>query len=399
MPLFEEVLELDTDSGRGAPMHVVELHDVHQQGAAATRELARVVHAVGTRLSIRVAAPGRAAVLDLRDAGLVPMLLAPVADEETRRFVRDERIEALALPAGGWRSAGDEAWACERWELAVDAPAELLAACRRPLFGFTTHEPARALAVRALTRLAPHDEGEYPVFVPDLAVSAVEGPDAGGGQWAGRWEVQARVRNPFPFAVRVAAKVFVRRGAFEARGLPARLELGPGEVALLPFALAGGSWSPGGDPLFAALFSWQRGPGRPAGKLLLDAPLVRRRAAVADVISRRLPMLREGPTEPAASMTLRRHGRELLLAIENPGGLDDARALCVLDGRQYIGGRGVRAPLPADFDARKDGVPFSCGMLGRRGGASARIVRRWAGGVPEGPESGAPGRLLPLGVA
>ena len=48
------------------------------------------------------------------------------------------------------------------------------------------------------------------------------------------------------------------------------------------FRIAGGSRSPGGDPLFAALLSWKEGPGRPLGRLLLDAPLMRVRSAVAD---------------------------------------------------------------------------------------------------------------------
>lgn len=397
LPLFEEVLELEGEVGRGSPLHLVELRDPRSLA-----EVARVVRDLGRRLSLRVATPLRSAALELRDAGLIPMLVAEAADPELRRFVRDERIEALALPAGGWRAAGPEPWSCERWELGVDAPGDLHAACRTPLNGFTTHEPARALALRALTRLAPHDGGPYPLQVPDLPVSGV-GEGGTGGQWSGRWALVARVRNPFPFDVRVACQLFVRRGAFEVGGLPARLGLAPLEEARIPFTLAGGSWSPGGDPLFAALFRWGRGPGRPAGKLLFDAPLVRRRAVVADVIPRRLPMLREGPAEPAASMTLRRAGLELLIAIENPGGLADARALCLLDGRRYVGGRGLRAPLPPDFDRRAGGVPFSCGMHGRSAGVgsaappgSGRTVRRWAGGLPEGPDSGDPGRLLPL---
>lgn len=394
LPLLEEVLELEGDPGQARPMHAIFLHE-----PAAAGELARSLKSVGQRLAVRVGAARRADALELRDLGLVPMLAAEAADEELRRFVRDERIEALALPAGGWRGAGEGSWPCERWELCVDAPADLLAACRRPLFGFTTHQPARARAVRELVALAPEDRGGYPLEVPELAV-ATRG-EGEGGEWAGRWRPTARVRNPFPFPVRVALQVFVRRGAFEVRGLPVRLSLSPGERWDVPFEIAGGSWSPGGDPLCAALFRWERGPGRPAGRLLLDAPLARRRATVADVIPRRLTMLREGPRDPAASMTLRRQGRELLIAIENAGGLADAQALCVLDGRPYRGGRGLRALLPPDFDERPEGIAFSCGMLGRHAGAAGEgaVLRRWAGGLPQGPDSGDPGRLVPLARA
>lgn len=393
LPLLEEVLELEGDPGQARPMHAISLHE-----PAAAGELARVLKSVGQRLAVRVGVERRSAALELRDLGLVPMLRAEAPDEDLRRFVRDERLEAVALPAGGWRGAGEGDWSCERWELGVDAPADLLAACRRPLFGLTTHEPARARAVRELVALVPEYGGAYPLEVPELAVAG--GAEGEGGEWAGRWRPTLRVRNPLPFPVRVAVQVFVRRGAFEVRGLPVRLSLLPGSRAEVPFEIAGGSWSPGGDPLCAALFRWERGPGRPAGRLLLDAPLVRRRATVADVIPRRLTMLREGPRDPAASMTLRRQGRELLIAIENAGGLADAQAVCVLEGRPYRGGRGLRAPLPADFDARPEGVAFACGMLGRRAdAASGAVLRRWSGGLPQIPDSGAPGRLLPLGVA
>ncbi|QDU84349.1 cytoplasmic glycerophosphodiester phosphodiesterase [Planctomycetes bacterium Pla163] len=59
---------------------------------------------------------------------------APVAedaDEEDLAFVRRERIDAHGLAARGWEgTVGRRSWPCERWAWSVDAPADLLDACR-----------------------------------------------------------------------------------------------------------------------------------------------------------------------------------------------------------------------------------------------------------------------------
>jgi hypothetical protein len=68
-----------------------------------------------------------------------------------------------------------------------------------------------------------------------------------------------------------------------------------------------------------------------------------------------------------------------------------------VDGRTYHGGRGLRTQLPEDFDQREGGVPFSCGMW--TGKAGERVLRRWAGGVPDELGSGAPGRLVSARLA
>jgi hypothetical protein len=201
------------------------------------------------------------------------------------------------------------------------------------------------------------------------------------------------VRNPFRFAVEVAVGVLPRHGAFEAEGVPRRVELDPGAEATVPFRLTGGSWRPGGDPLVSALYRWKRARGRAAGALLLDAPLVRVRRIFADSEAVRLPLLREFPGDPGATMILRRSGRQLFVSIENAPALAGARTLLHLDGRFLRGGRGVRALLPEDFDARPGGVAFSCGVESIEG--DARVVRRWAGGIPDADGVGSPGRLLP----
>lgn len=393
VPLFEEALDLAGDPDRGSVQHMIELKE-----RGLVPDVARAVRELAPKSSVRVASFLRDVCLEARDEGLVPMLLADEASEKDREFVREERIAAYGTGPGGWRTeAGQAEWRCERWSWSVDEPEDLLDACRLRLNGFNTNEPLRALATRALVHLAPHDDGPYPVQTPALEVSPGE-LTGGRGDWCGVWESAARVRNPFPFATRVACGILPRRGAFEIGKVPVALQLAPGEEALVPFTLTGGSWRPGGDPSFFASFRWRRGPGRPAGRLggrlLLDAPLHRVRTTVADVIARRLKMLREAPGDAEASMTLRRHRNWLLVSIENSGGLQEARTVLHLDGRFIYGGRGVRAALPADFDRRRQGIAFSCGFIARRAGEL--IVRRWAGGVPDELGAGVPGRLLSL---
>jgi hypothetical protein len=104
-------------------------------------------------------------------------------------------------------------------------------------------------------------------------------------------------------------------------------------------------------------------------------------------------LLRVAAGDRPASMVVRRHGRHLLVSIEDAGGLADARTLVHLDGRALEGARGLRAPLPEDFDRRERGVAFSCGLVAFERGE--RKVRRWAGGVPDELGVGAPGRIVP----
>jgi hypothetical protein len=98
-------------------------------------------------------------------------------------------------------------------------------------------------------------------------------------------------------------------------------------------------------------------------------------------------------------MTVRRRGRELLAWVEDPGGLEDVRAQVLLGPRIVEGARGVRVELPDGVEAGAAGLPFSLGFEGRRPGERGRVLRRWAGGLPGGARSGAPGRLLVSGRA
>ena len=133
-----------------------------------------------------------------------------------------------------------------------------------------TTEPRRALATRALLLLAGSELAAYPLCAPPLAMdTAARLP--GPGEWCGHWDLVVEVANPFPFAVRVALELAVRRGAFEADGLPAGARLRPGEAASFALRLTGGSWRLGGDPLLVAHYFWDRGPGRPREHLVLDA--------------------------------------------------------------------------------------------------------------------------------
>jgi hypothetical protein len=242
-------------------------------------------------------------------------------------------------------------------------------------------------------RLERQDCNAYPLECAALAVlTSSDGPAS--GEWRGEWSPAVGVSNPLPFDCRVTAQLYVRRGAFETQGLPWVRELASGERETLHFELRGGSWSPGGDPLLAALYEWPALGERPAGRLLLDLPLRRRRFAVADVITQRLEMLRESPEALRASMILTRRGAELVVAVENSGGLRDTRALVRIDGRTYLGGSRLRLPLPVDFDALEAGVSFACGFYGRAGEEPSELLRRWSGGLPADPGHGGEGRLL-----
>ncbi len=407
IPHLDEVLELQ-QAGGGLPQHLVQVHD------------ASLIPELGRKLALSTLRPRflsrRRDVCDaLQEAGLAAGLLLAEAGEDDLAWARDRRLELIATEGiategiategiategiatvnpKGWRSeSAPREWPCERWALGVDEPEQLFDCLRRGVNGLSTREPRRALSVRALCTLMRPDVTSYPIEVSALPVSTHSDP-AGGGEWSGRWEPRAQVHNPFAFQVHGVGSVFVRRGAFEVEGLPKTFELGPGEIASLNFRIRGGSWSPGADPLLAVLFEWRAGEGREAGRLMLEAPLRRERRVVARGISQRLEMLRESPGMPPASMTLRRHGRELAIGIENPGGLTGARAVVHLAGRTWTGARTLRAVLPQGFNDLPRGLPFSCGFVGHDPRGGPEVLRRWAGGLPADGMSGAPGRLV-----
>lgn len=380
--LLQEALALEPADGRPA-QHVLLLEE--------DVDLARVASIVAEhapRTSVRVASRERELCVLARDLGLVPLYLGERLGRADRDFVARERIAACGASPSAWRSAGSAAWDCERWMIGADAPDDLLAAVRAPFFGVTTTEPVRALALRALRELAPDSSNDRAIEVPELTISPA--PHAGGSWW-GHWKEVARVRNPLPFAARATIGILPRRGAFDVRGVPRAVELAPGEEAEVPFELRGGAWRPGGDPQLFASFRWRAGPGRPAGRLLLDAPLARVRRLVADVLPVRVALLRESPSEREATMVVRRSGPDLLVSVENAGGAEAVHVVVRLGERTHRGSRGVRVRLPQGFDDLANGVAFSCGFEGRVDGAP--VLRRWAGGLPDEIDGGAPGRI------
>ena len=390
LALFEEALEVEGRRAGAWPLHWIELQELGLAPA-----LAKALAGSALRSAVRVASTSRPMCLEARDAGLAVLYVVREADHEARAFVRAERLAGCAAGAGGWATrAGREPWPCERWALGVEDPEDLLDACRLGLDGVITDEPRRALAVRELARAVPGID-LYPLSAPELIVEPASALGK-GAEWCGSWELGAVVRNPFGVPAVVGLDFAVRRGAFEAHGLRTPLELGPGEEREVPFELRGGSWSPGGDPLLVASFGW--GESR---RLALDLTLRRVREAVLARTTLRLALLAEEPHQAPASLSLRRRGPDLLLAIENAGGLDDAHLLVHLDGHYRRAGRGLRLRLPADFDRRPEGVAFSAGFDGLQSTPRGveRRVRRWAGGIPDALGSGAPGRLLAAGTA
>jgi glycerophosphoryl diester phosphodiesterase len=389
LPHLDEVLVLEETAGE-PPLHLIELHEPH-----IAAELAARLRRVRLPHRLRIASTRRQVCLELRDAGLGTVLVCPRATEDELAFLRDERLDGLGVttPRGWDTPAARQSWPCERWALGIGEPEDLYRALGAGVHAVTTTEGRRALAVRALLRLEERAGGGYPLEAEALPVlSSSDGPTR--GEWRGEWSPRLRVRNPMPFACRVTVQLYVRRGAFECEGLPVQRELDVGEEDSLHFALNGGSWSPGGDPLLAALYEWEAAPGRTAGRLLLDLPLRRRRYAVADVITQRLEMLRESPGEARATMTLTRRRAELIVAVENPGGLREPRVIARLDGRTHRGASRLRLRLPADFDELEAGVSFSCGFYGRQDQGASERLRRWGGGLPADPGQGGEGRLL-----
>lgn len=390
LALLGEALELEGERPAAPPLHMIEV-----KASYLVPEVARRVAEFEDRLGVRLASFDRAACVEARSLGLAAMLLAVEASEEDRRFVRDEGLAAYSVGPGGW---GPEVfareWDCERWSWSLDDPDELLWAARAPLFGWNTNEPHRALAARALASLAPADAGPWPVGPMPLEVASVSGEAEAHGSWSGRWGPVARLRNPMRHPVDVDVDLLVRGGAFEVEGLPCRATLEAGGEFELPFALAGGSWSPGEDPRLIVRFSWGNGPGRRAGDLVLDTTLERRRTATLQRDTQRLAMLVEGPGRVGGSMVIRRRGSELSARVEDPAGLDGVRALVRLGSAVRRGAMGVRVALPPDFDERDGGVAFSAGFEGLDE-AGEVVLRRWCGGIPGGTAHGAPGRLFP----
>jgi hypothetical protein len=391
VPTLEEALAIESAPGREAPAHHILLKRPRLSPAAI-----RVLSSVVVRRFVRVGCVDKESALELTAAGHPALLHLHEPDPEALAFALDHRITGVSIP-GSWSDVDPERFAgLERWVHGVSDPDALIEATRLPVFGISTPEPHRALAARDLHDLAPTDRGPWPVTAPLLGVTPEHEED---GAWRGTWEERGACRNPFPFPVRARAKLFVRQGAFELSELPEECELAPGEELVLPFRLSGGARSPGADPLLAVRYTWDDGPDRQAGSLVLDAPMQRVRVAVADPITRRLPLLEERPGDLPASVTLRRRAEDIVVQVENAGGLEDVELSVLLGPRLRRGGKGMRAGLPADFDTLSEGVAFSVAIEGRPAGGGARVQRRWSGGLPNEPRTGAPGRLISLQAA
>ncbi len=401
VPRLEEVLALASQ-----PIHVRAQHVILLREDDLVEALASELHQSAAKLSVRVASPRQNTLARASALGLSALWIVDRITPRVLEIARQERFAALAAPLNQWRDAAQESVSLpfERWALALESPEEMLLACQVGLHAFTTKEPERAMAARAMFALGAGSDPRWPLEVDALDVACSEPAGGFAGQapgqmpdWTGRWNVRARASNPWPFAVRAQFSVQTRRGTFQVGAVPVARALEVGESIEFDLFLGGGSWSPGGDPRLVVELSWQKGPGRPAERLCMDHELARvRRTRVAGA-PLRLSLLRESASDPPASVILARSKDELLVSIENDAGLLAARLVVLLDGVEYWGARGLRAGLPADFASRPGGVPFVAGIVGgdpQRPGAPPRW-RRSAGGLPRDGDSGAPGRLEP----
>ena len=412
VPVLEEAFELQGRAGAPPPLQMIELKDPSLVGAVARVVASDRFAGEPERRPFVLASFHRSVCLEARDLGLPSMLLAVLATEEDRRFVRDEGIDAMGTGPGGWATeAGAKEWPCQRWSWSVDAPEDLLDAFRRPLFGLNTNEPRRALACRELVRLTPGDDGPWPLTVDELVVHGgglVEPEEEHPARdpravlepwtaaWCGDWRPRVRLRNPFAWPVEVELSVELRGGAFEvggeALGEPHRLA--PGEAREVELELSGGSRSPGPDPRLVGVFRWGQ------QHLLLDSPLTRRRVLRMGEGSARLELLRESPGEAPATVTLTRHGPGLTVAVENPGGLALPHLAVRLGPETAYGGERLVLRLPPRLlrAAHAEGLDLAVGFEGHDPRTGQRSFRRWSGGLSleHGPGllSGRPGRLV-----
>ncbi len=408
IPVLDEALTITMERRGSGPLHMIELKE---QGLVG--RLDELLSQHHPPIACRVASFRRDVCLEARDHGMKAMLLSEVPSEDDRRFTRDERMAAYGVGPGGWtHEALGEDWShTEQWAWGIDDPVELLALCRRPIYGINTNEPHRALVARALAKLEPDPAIAYPVHVPELYVEPETLENRSRGEWFGTWNSHVTVTNPFAHAASARVSVFLPHGAFELDGLPHVFDLEPHEERTVRFRISGGAREPGPDPLVGVLLTWKQGtvlPSGPAsqeasgvelragGQLLFDAPIRRRRIATADGLARRLEMLNERPGDARATITARRLGGDMILTLENPGALRDAHLVARLGGDVVRGGKGMRLRLPERFDSVPVGVPFSCGIEGVTEDGEPRL-RRWSGGLPGGIGHGSPGLLLPLG--
>ena len=193
LALFEEALALPGPAGGGRAEQLVFVHE---------RGLARAIADTRTDLapasSVRIVSAVRDVCLEARDAGLSTVLVVRELGRREEDLLREERISALGIPPALLaRSGHARDWPGERVGIGFDEPEDLLRACRAPLAAITTNEPQRALAVRALVRLAPADDGPFPIRAPELAITS----GAGDADCSRRRDLEDRGRLPPPDSV------------------------------------------------------------------------------------------------------------------------------------------------------------------------------------------------------
>lgn len=334
--------------------------------------------------ALRIASSDPAIVRQAAESGFAALYRAPTLEERELEALLSSGARGAWLPVAQWaRFESLQRPQFERWTHA-DHPHELEQALRFGLEGLLTHEPLRAQAVHALVARTPGARRAFPLELPRLRLEA----DASTG-WRGAWEFAVRVHNPFPEPVQVTLGVLPRVGAFVIHGLPQTLALEAGEHAEVPLALRGGAQQPGADPLLFALLRFADG-----AQLLLDGPLERVRVVPADPLPLRVPLLSSGPHQLPRTLLVRRHRQQLLVSMEGARAWADLRLDVRVGDTVQSGARGVRVSLPPDWDLDADGIALAVRARWTEAGEAREA--RLCGGLPFGPRSGAPGRLVPI---
>jgi len=334
--------------------------------------------------ALRVVSSDPAIVRQAVHSGFAALFRAPTLDERELAALLASGARGAWLPVAQWaRCESLQRPPFERWTHA-DHPHELEQALRLGVDGMLTHEALRAQAVEALVARTPDGKHAFPLELPRLRLEG----DANTG-WRGAWEFQVHVHNPFPEPVQVTLGVLPRMGAFVIHGLPRTLALEAGEHAQVPVALRGGAQQPGADPLLFALLRLADG-----AQLLLDGPLERVRVVPADPLPLRVALLRSHPHQAPRTLLVRRHRQQLLVSMEGGREWADLSLEVRVGDAIHTGARGVRVNLPPDWDRDADGIAFA--VRARWTEAGEACEARLCGGLPFGPRSGAPGRLVPI---
>lgn len=331
---------------------------------------------------LRIVSRSAAVLQAASQRGFAALYRAQQWNERSAHLCQTLALRGLWLPVSHWaKPALALPSTLERWTYA-DHPQDLETALRLGLDGILSSEGLRAQTLHALVARTPKVAQQFPLDLPRWRME----PDPRLG-WQAAAEFSIGVRNPFAEAAQVTLGILPRQGAFAIAGLPQVVQLEPQESAQVALSVRGGARLPGADPLLFALFRFADG-----SKLLLDGPLERVRVVRADSTALRVPLLGDAPSPAGLAVLVRRHRQHLLVSVEGARQLPDLRIEVRVGEELSYGARGVRVVLPQIGELESEGLAFAVRVRWTSAGVAQQASL--GGGLPMGPRSGAPGRLV-----